>query len=184
MATEYVFCSKENYNWKKYINRFWSRELGFGIDFMFCFVFSVYVTEAVLLKLLLKFCNTSRHTAKQPFVDKMLTLMWTCLEEEEITVALKNLFLMILTSYRFSQVTRLPSWFLILSHLILFVQLVQCAPVIRSADTKSSRYFQCKQCFVAMLRIMFITCFGYNNVISTLPGPFLYPHHVVFRNAV
>ena len=67
--------------------------------------YSVYVTEAVLLKLLLKFCHTSRHTAKQAFVDKILTLMWTCLEEDEITAALKNLFLIILTSYRFSQVT-------------------------------------------------------------------------------
>ena len=75
------------------------------LDKLAPFFYSVYLTEAVLLKLLLKFCNTSRHTGAQPFVDKILQLMWTCLEEDDMRACMRNLFSVVLTSYRFSQIT-------------------------------------------------------------------------------
>ncbi len=87
---------------------------------------SVYVTEAVLLKLLLKFCNSSRHTGAQPFIERILQLMWTCLEEDEMKICMKNLFSIILTSYRFSQITvDLKNQF---TYLVLFLSLLRHAP--------------------------------------------------------
>ena len=88
--------------------------------------YSAYVTEAVLLKMLLKFCNASRHTGLQPFVDRILQLMWTCLEEEDIKVCMMNLFSIILNSYRFSQITvDLKNQ---LTYLVLLLSLLRHAP--------------------------------------------------------
>ncbi|XP_041349539.1 E3 ubiquitin-protein ligase RNF123-like [Gigantopelta aegis] len=82
---------------------------------------SAYVVEACLLKFLLKICDCDQQL-DEPYIAKILDILWALLQDYELKLCLEYLAIILLSSYRFSPVTpdfRHPKQYLTLTLAIL-----------------------------------------------------------------